>query len=227
MKLVEKFVYQKLSRNDGGPLGRVYLCPAGNKLPSVTTILDNTKSAESIAALAAWRRRMGDKKAAEITKEAAFRGTMMHSFLERWIKGENPKPGSNIYHRHPFQMAELIVETYLQPFLDEAWGLEASLYYPEVYAGTTDMVGVYQGVPSIIDFKQTNKMKSDDRVEDYKVQLAAYTAAHNKLHGTDINQGVILMCSKDLEPQSWIMRGDEMHYYQNLSWQKVAEFYQL
>lgn len=227
MKLIEKFQYQKLSRNDGGPLGRVYLCPAGNHLPSVTTILDNTKSAESRQALAAWRRRMGDKKAAEITKEAAFRGTMMHKFLEHYVKGENKKLGSNIFHQQPWYMAEMIVETYLKPFLDETWAVEASLYYPEIYAGTTDMVGVYQGVPSIIDFKQTNKIKSDDRVEDYKVQLAAYTLAHNKVYGTTIDQGVILMCSKDLDPQSWIMRGDAMAHYQNIWWQRVAEFYQL
>jgi genome maintenance exonuclease 1 len=203
----------------------MYVDPNGQKLPSVTTILDSTKPEESRRALAAWKRRMGEKNAAEITKEAAFRGTMMHSFLEKWIRGDNPKPGSNFYHKHSFSMAEKIVETYLQPFLDEAWGLEINLYYPELYAGTTDLVGVYQGIPSIVDFKQTNKPKTDARVVDYKLQLAAYMLAHNKIHGTDINQGVIVMCSKDLEPQSWIVRGEEMESYKRLWWERVAEHY--
>jgi len=227
MKLIERYSYTKLNREDGGPDGRKYIDPTGNKLPSVTTILDRTKSEESKKALAAWRRRMGDKKADEITKEAAFRGTMMHSFLERHMRGEDPKPGSNFYHQHSFKMANVILENYLRPFLDEVWGLEASLYYPEVYAGTTDMVGSYQGRPSIIDFKQTNQPKTDERVVDYKLQLAAYAAAHNTVYGTDIRQGVILMCSKDLAPQTWIVSGEEFTYYINAWWQRVAQYYEL
>ena len=227
MKLIEKFSYPKLKREDGGIGGRVYFDPTGNKLPSVTTILDITKPEESKKALAAWKRRMGQKKADEITKEAAFRGTMMHSFLERFLKGENPTPGSNFYHQHSFKMAEVIIETYLQPFLDETWGLEATLYYPELYAGTTDIVGVYQGKESILDFKQTNKLKTDERVEEYKLQLCAYIAAHNIVHKTDIQQGVILMCSKDFEPQTWIISGSEFTRYTNLWWERVAQYHQV
>jgi genome maintenance exonuclease 1 len=225
MNLIERYSYTKLNREDGGPDGRKYVDPFGNKLPSVTTILDKTKPEEAKKALAAWRRSIGEKKAAEITKEAAFRGTMMHSFLERHLKGENPKAGTNFYHQHSFKMANVILEHYLKPFLDECWGLEASLYYPEVYAGTTDMSGLYQGIPSIIDFKQSNKIKSDDRVIDYKLQLAAYATAHDKVYGTQIQQGVILMCTKDFEPQSWIITGEELAEYKNLWWKRVAEYY--
>ena len=227
MKLVERHTYSKLKREDGGPDGRKYVDPFGNKLPSVTTILDKTKSEESKKALASWRRSIGEKKAAEITQEAAFRGTLMHSFLERHLRGENPIPGTNFYHRHSFKMAAVILETYLKPCLDEVWGLETPLYYPELYAGTTDMVGLYQGVPSIIDFKQTNRPKTDDRVQDYKVQLAAYASAHNAVHGTDIQQGVILMCSKDLEPQRWILQGDEFKTYVDIWWQRVAQYHEV
>ena len=210
-----RYNYSKLEREDGGPDGRKYIDPDGYRLASVTAILDRTKSEESKQALEAWRRSVGEKKAAEITKEAAFRGTMMHSFLERFLLGENPTPGSNFYHRHSFNMAEIIMKEYLTPFMDETWALEASLYYPELYAGTTDCVGVYQGKPSIVDFKQTNKPKSDDRVVDYKTQLSAYALAHDIVHGTNIEQGVILMCSKDLQPQHWIVSGDEFADYKN------------
>ena len=225
MKIVEKYRYDKLTREDGGPDGRKYVDPLGNKLPSVTTILDRTKPPEAKQALLGWKRRMGDKKAEEITKEAAFRGTIMHSYLERYLKGENPRPGTNFYHQQSFKMAKVLIDSYLDPFLDETWGLETGLYYPNLYAGTTDMVGLYQGEPSIIDFKQSNKIKSDDRVFDYKLQLVAYMMAHNKIHGTNISQGVILMCTKDLEPQRWILKGQELEDFKDSWWSRVAEYY--
>jgi len=225
MKLIEKYSYPQLKREDGGPNGRIYIDPDGNPLPSVTTILDATKSEKSKKSLEAWRRRLGEKKSEEIKNEAAFRGTMMHSFLERFLKGENPKPGSNMYHQHSFKMAEIIIDTYLKPFLDETWGIEAIMYYPELYAGTCDLYGLYQGKISIIDFKQSNKLKTDERVEDYKVQMSAYALAHDVVHGTTTEQAVILMCTKDFEPQTWIMSGGEFDKYKNYWWQRVSEYY--
>jgi len=227
MKLVEKFSYAKLTREDGGPGGRVYLDPNGNKLPSVTTILDATKPEESKKALDAWRRRIGQKKAHEITTEAAFRGTMMHSFLERYLKGETPVCGSNFYHQHSFKMAGIILETYLKPFLNETWGIETTLYYPELYAGTCDVYGMYKGISSIIDFKQSNKLKTDERVEDYKVQMSAYALAHDIIHGTTTEQAVILMCTKDFVPQTWIMSGAEFDKYKNIWWNRVSDYYKI
>jgi len=107
------------------------------------------------------------------------------------------------------------------------WGLEVNLYYPELYAGTTDVLGVYKGVPSIVDFKQTNRPKTDDRVVDYKTQLVAYAAAHNAIYGTDIKQGVILMCSKDYAPQHWVLHGAEFEEFTARWWQRVAQYYNL
>jgi len=227
MKLIEKYSYKTITREDGGASGRVYVDPTGNKLASVTNILDKTKSEESKKALESWRRSVGEKKAEEITKEAALRGTLMHAFLEKSLNGENPIPGTNFYHKQSAKMAEVILDNYLRPFLDEVWGLEVGLYYPELYAGTTDLLGVYQGIPSIIDFKQTNKPKTDDRVEDYKSQLVAYALSHNILYGTCIKQGVILMCSKDYNPQRWILQGDEFTHYENIWWGRVAQYYQI
>ena len=225
MPITERYVYNKLNREESGTEGRKYVDPEGSRIPSVTTILDKTKSEEAKRALAAWRRSIGDKKAAEITKEAAFRGTMMHSFLETYVKEGSVSVGTNFYHQQSYRMANVIIEQYLNPFLDEAWGLEASLYFPGIYAGTTDMVGVYQGQPSIIDFKQSNKVKGDDRVIDYKLQLCAYICAHNIVHGTDIKQGVILMCTKDLEPLHWVLSGQELEDFTQQWWDRVAQYY--
>jgi len=225
MPITERYVYNKLTREESGTDGRKYIDPQGARLASVTTILDKTKSEETKRALAAWRRSIGDKKAAEITKEAAFRGTMMHSFLETYVKEGSVSVGTNFFHQQSYKMANVIIEQYLNPFLDEAWGLEASLYFPGIYAGTTDMVGVYQGQPSIIDFKQSNKVKGDDRVIDYKLQLCAYICAHNIVHGTDIKQGVILMCTKDLEPLHWVLSGQELEDFTQQWWDRVAQYY--
>jgi hypothetical protein len=225
MNLIKKYEYVRLLREDGGPEGRKYVDPQGNRLPSVTTILDRTKSEKDRQALDSWRRSIGEKRAKEITTEAAFRGTLMHGYLEKYLRGDNPAPGTNYFHQQSYKMAAVIIETYIKPFLDETWGLETSLYYPELYAGTTDLVGLYQGVPSIIDFKQTNRQKDDNRVVDYKLQLAAYAAAHNQIYGTTINQGVILMCSKDLEPQRWVVTGTEFEEMTQRWWQRVADYH--
>ena len=103
-------------------------------------------------------------------------------------------------------MAKKIIEKAF-PDITEVWGSEVHLYYPEKYAGTTDLVGLYKGKPAIVDFKQTNRPKKREWVQDYLMQLAAYAQAHNKLFDTDIQQGVILMCSRDLTFQRFELEG--------------------
>ena len=80
--------------------------------------------------------------------------------------------------------------------MEEIWGSEITLYYPGLYAGATDLCGIYEGRESIIDFKQSNKPKRREWIEDYFVQLAAYAMAHNHVYDTKIQSGVILMSLK-------------------------------
>jgi ATP-dependent exoDNAse (exonuclease V) beta subunit len=227
MNIVEKYTYSKLERNTQPNGYREYITPDGESLTSVTTILDQTKPEEAKKALENWRKGVGIKKSTSVTEEAAFRGTLMHKFLEETIKGLDPKPGTNIHHKQSSKMAKVILETYLTPNLSEVWGLETSLYYPGLYAGTTDLVGIYNGQPSIMDFKQSNKYKTDDRVIDYRMQLVAYAQAHNKIYGTNIRQGVILMCTVELEPQTWIIQGDDFDYWSERWWERVKQFYKV
>ena len=157
--------------NDNTLMANAYI-PIDGKVPSsVTTILDRTKSEEKKQALANWKKRVGSDLAQQITTEAASRGTRMHKYLEDFCETEElKKPGSNPYSQQANKMAEIIVDNGLSN-LDECWGTEVPLYFPELYAGTTDCVGVYNGVPAIVDFKQTNKPKKDEWVDDYKLQL--------------------------------------------------------
>ena len=123
-------------------------------------------------------------------------------------------------------MAQQIVEHGLK-HVDEVWGIEVPLYVPGLYAGTTDACGVYKGSPAIIDYKQTNKPKKTEWIEDYFLQLCAYAAAHNEVHGTDIRQGVILMCSQNYEFQTWTVSGNEWTIWMDRWFDRVEKYYKL
>ncbi len=206
------------------PEGRKYNSPDG-PLPSVTTILDATKSQESKKALFEWRKRVGEKKAAEITKAAAGRGTKMHTYLENYVlEGSLREPGGHPMSIQSHGMAAEIVEKGLSN-CNEFWGVEVSLYFPKIYAGTTDLVGVHNGDPAIIDFKQTNKPKKREWIEDYFYQLCAYAAAHNEMFGTNIRKGVIMMCSGEKEYQEFIVEGNEFDDWMNKWFFKLEEYY--
>jgi hypothetical protein len=222
--ITEQYKYTALSRReiDGK---RLYSTPDGLAVPSVTTILDKTKPEEAKAALRNWRKRVGDQQANAISKEASGRGTRMHKWLEDYcLTGELGTPGSNPYSQQSHKMASVIVEQGLNT-MDECWGVEVPMYFPQVYAGTTDCVGLYNGKPAIMDFKQTNKPKKTEWVQDYFCQLCAYAEAHNEVYGTNIQQGVILMCSKDFEYQTWVIEGDEYNKHKRVWWDRVAQYY--
>ena len=205
---------------------RRYATPDGEKLPSVTTILDATKSEESKQALQNWRKRMGAQKAQAITTEAASRGTRMHKFLEDYIKtGMITESGSNPYSIQSHKMAKQIIEQGLVK-CNEYWGTEVPLYFPKIYAGTTDLCGVHDGDEAILDFKQTNKVKRREWIDDYFIQLLFYGTAHNEIHGTNIRKGVILMCSADNIYQEFIIEGQDWEIYESKMWSRIEKYYQ-
>ena len=145
---------------------RLYATPDGRKLPSVTTILDRTKPQEKRLALENWKKRVGHEKAQQITTEAANRGTRMHTYLEHWIiNGTQKERGSNPFSWPSHVMADTVIREGLCQ-VDEFWGTEVPLYFPGIYAGTTDCVGLHQGMPAIMDFKQTNKPKREEWIDD-------------------------------------------------------------
>jgi len=192
------------------------------KLPSVTTILAATQSDEKRASLAKWKTRVGDAEADRIKNVAASRGTNMHSHLEYHLNGQGLLDLSN-EGQVARNMADKIIKEGLND-LHEIWGSEVVLHYPNKYAGATDLVGIYQGRDSIVDFKQSNKPKKDEWILDYKLQLAAYAAAHDCIYGTNIEQGVILMCTPDLYFQRFIINGQQFRDYK-LEWMKRVERY--
>ena len=222
--IVEKYKYDELKRTTTDKQ-RLYTCPDGNAVPSVTTILDKTKPEKNRIALENWRKAVGEKKAKQITTEAANRGTRMHTYLENYVLGEELKETvSNPYAQQSLDMAKVVIKEGLKN-VDEYWGTEVALYHPEIYAGTTDLVGVHSGDDAILDFKQSNKPKTRERVEDYFLQLCAYAEAHNKVYGTKIRKGVVLMCTRDYEYQEFIIEGEEFDKWRDKWWSRVEEYY--
>ena len=221
MKFNRKYNYPKSMRSliDG----KRHYDIGNDKLPSVTTILSATQSDEKKKSLADWRARMGAQSADRIRDVSAMRGTAMHKFLEAYIDGSGHKDLTSI-GKEAEPMARKIIESGLGD-LEEVWGQEVTLYYPGLYAGATDIVGIYEGQPAIIDFKQTNKPKKREWISDYFCQLGAYCMAHNYVYGTKIQSGVILMCSKDLLFQKFEVAGSEFVRHQHDFLRKIDQYY--
>jgi len=214
-----KYQYQTLKRVESNG-SRLYDTPAG-KVASVTTILDSTKDKTF---LIEWRKRVGDSEANRISKEASGLGTLMHLHLENYVIGKPRPEGNNLVQTMARSMADTMINEAF-PNVDEVWGIESSLYYPGLYAGTSDMIGVWRGKPAIIDHKTSTKPKKKEWIEDYFLQCCAYALAHNEVHGTDIRTCAINIIDRDAKLQSFVIEGNEFDHY-SIEWTKrVDQFY--
>ena len=216
-----QYKYEKLTRIDGP--SRLYATPDGSKVPSVTTILSSTADKTF---LIEWKKRVGEAEAQRISTESAGLGTLVHKHIENFIEGIERPPGSTPIHQLARAMSDQVIENGLTG-VDEVWGMEASLYYPGLYAGTTDLCGVYKGKPSIMDHKTAKKMKKPEWMQDYFIQTTAYALAHNEVHGTDIQQGVLFMVDRENQYQTFIIEGAEFKHYSDLWLQRVEQYYKL
>ena len=194
-------------------------------LPSVTAIIARTQSEEKKQSLQQWRERVGEDEAENIKNTAAARGTLMHSFLEYYIRGDKLLDLSD-EGQVASGMGQVIIDQGLKD-MEEVWGSEVTLFYPGLYAGSTDLCGIYSGRESIVDFKQTNKPKRREWIDDYFVQLGAYAMAHDVVYKTCIDQGVVLMCSKDKYFQKFTSNGKEFTRYKHKFLEKVDQYYKL
>ena len=225
MKWNTKFNYPKSSRSNEDGM-RKYLS-GDEKYPSVTSILSLTKSEEDKASLELWRQRVGYKEANRIKTDASRRGTSLHAYIEDYLRGRVNDSffESNEQHKN---MAKVIIENGIKGKLDEIFGMEATLINPnDRYAGTADLIGIYKGNETIIDFKQANRPKKADYIQDYFLQLGAYTLAHNVVYKTNITSGIILLCTVDNLFQDFVIEGPELQMYQNLFLGRLKMFYEL
>jgi len=195
------------------------------KLPSVTTILQATQPEEKKKSLQDWIKREGSTNAEKIKNEAANRGSIMHRIIEGYLLDQRHADLSDLGVQAGV-MAKIIYEEGLKGFMDEIWGTEVTVYYPGLYAGATDLAGIYEGRESIMDFKQSNKPKKKEWIEDYFLQLAAYATAHNHIYDTKINSGTILMCTKDNYFQKFTITGSEFQKHMWNWLRRVDQYYE-
>lgn len=221
MKRNSSYRYPKTQRESVN--GKRHYVFDKEKLPSVTTILSATESDEKRESLAAWRSRVGEDNATRIVDESAARGTAMHKILEKYVLGEGYLDETSV-GKQAHNMAIQVIQSGLSN-VTEFYGTECTLYYPGLYAGQTDLVGIHKGQDAIIDFKQTNKPKRREWIDDYFMQLSAYAMAHNILFNTQITKGVVMMCSKDNYYQEFIVEGEEFKKYAHNFLRRVDEYY--
>ena len=222
MKRNNNYIYPKTIREmiDGK---RHYEINGIEKLPSVTTILKATEPNEKRESLQAWRDRVGDENATRIVDESAARGTAMHKILEKYILEEGYLDLTNV-GKEAHNMAIQVIQNGLSS-VTEFYGSECTLYYPGLYAGQTDLIATHKGDMAVIDFKQTNKPKKREWIEDYCLQLAAYGMAHDFVYKTAITKAVIMMCSKDNFYQEFVIAGEEYRKYKHEWLRRVDEYY--
>ena len=194
------------------------------KLPSVTTILAATMPEEKRKSLDAWRQRVGSQEAEKVVTTAASRGTALHTILEHYITGQGYLDLTDV-GKNAHSMAQTVFEKGMKDKISEYYGTEATLFYPDLYAGATDMVAVHEGKDSIIDFKQSNKPKRREWIEDYCLQLAGYAMAHNTVYETDIQKGVVMMVTPDNYYQEFIIEGEELKKYMHEFLRRVDQYY--
>ena len=202
---------------------RHYIINGKDKLPSVTTILSATQSEEKRESLQRWRDRVGEAEATRIVDESGARGTAMHKILEKYVLEQGYLDETEV-GKQAHNMAIRVIEQGLCN-VTEYYGTECTLYYPGLYAGQTDLVGIHKGQDAIIDFKQTNKPKKREWIGDYFLQLAAYAMAHNFVYKTEITKGVVMMCSKDNFYQEFVVEGEEFQQYKFNFLRRVDEYF--
>ena len=218
MKQNKKYNYVRVSRSEDQG-SRTYDV-AGTKLPSVTTILARTKDQSY---LDRWKAKVGHEEAERIKNLSSKRGTSMHKFIEKHITGDGYDDLTEIGTQAK-PMAQKIIDIGLTP-VTEYYGSEVSLYYPGLYAGSTDLVCLHNDKETIVDFKQANKPKREDWIEDYYLQIGAYAMAHDYVYGSNIEQGVIMVCTPDLYFQEFKFDGEMMQKYRHQFLKRLSQFY--
>ena len=220
IKKLNKYSYAHRTRSP--ELGTRIYEDAGYKLPSVTTVLGKTKDTSF---LDSWIKRKGKTEAERIKNESSTRGTSMHKYLENYVVGKGYEDLTDL-GQETKRMAEKVIEVGLAP-VSEYFGSEVTLYYPGLYAGQTDLVGLHNDRETIIDFKQANRPKREEWIGDYKLQAGAYAMAHDYVHGSNIDQCIIMICTPDLYYQEFRIEGTILRRAKHDFLRRLNQYYDL
>ena len=220
--ITNKFNYPELKRINND-LGRFYIDPLNNHVPSVTTVLNNISDKKT--SLDQWRNRFGDVEADRVMKEATDIGSMVHLSLENYLNDidDNIFTDDSLGNMAKKMSNKLISDALID--ISNVYGLEVHLVLDKLYAGTADCVGVIDGKDTIIDFKTSKRIKKKEWIDDYFLQGCAYANAHNVMFDTNISQVAILMVDRDLMYKKFIIKGAEFDHFTNIWKKKLLEFH--
>ncbi len=189
--------------NEGGT--RYYVTPEGNKYPSITTVL----SAYNIKEIMEWRRRVGEEVANKISKQASSRGTRIHTLCEQYLG-----------NKEPTFKTPLDTETFnrFKPVLhriNNIYAQEIRMYSDHLrIAGTVDCVAEFDGKLSVIDFKTSKRLKNEEDIENYFMQVSGYAVMVEERFGIPVNKVVVAIAVDDQDPQVFVAKRDT--YISNL-----------
>jgi genome maintenance exonuclease 1 len=218
MILTNPYNYKEYGRETLPNGIRHYDVGEARSLPSVTTILGETADKSF---LVKWRESIGEEEANKIVKQAVTIGNQLHDNLEQYVL-TGAKAKGNMLTRI---LTDLVIKRGLCN-VDEVWGTEVALYSSELYAGTTDLVGIHKGEPAIMDFKNSRKYKQRAWVEDYFCQLAAYGESHNQTFGTSIRKGVVMMGCHTGHYLEFVIEGEEYDSYVTKWYERLYTYYE-
>ena len=194
----------------------------GIRLPSVTTILAKTKDQSY---LTTWKNKVGHEEAERIKNYSSRRGTAMHKFIEKYIQESGYKDLTPI-GQEAEPMAQKIIEIGFTP-ITEYYGSEVTIHYPGLYAGSTDLVCMHNDMETIVDFKQANRPKKEEWIEDYYLQIAAYAMAHDYVYKSHIRQGIIMVCTPDRYYQEFKFQDAELRKWKHKFLKRLDEYYEI
>ena len=220
MKKNDRYNYVRVPRSDDEG-SRTYDVK-GIHLPSVTTILSRTKDQ---GFLKKWKAKVGEQQAEVIKNISSKRGTSMHKYIEAFILQKGYEDLTSLGQQAK-TMAQKVIEKGLTP-IEEYYGSEVTLFYPGLFAGTTDLVCRHNDMDTVVDFKQANQPKRKEWIDDYYMQIAAYAMAHDYLHGSKIEQGIIMVCTPDLYLQEFRFQGVELRDWKYKFLKRLSEYYEM
>ena len=177
--------------------GRLYATPTGEKYKSITTVLGNHNK----QAIMEWRERIGAEEATKISTKAATRGTKVHKICEDYINNEIPELKMQMMMP---DLKEMFFK--IKPIIDEKLGdvysQEQALYSHKLrIAGRVDLIGMWNGKLSVIDFKTSARQKEESYIQNYFMQCTAYALMFSELTGMWIDDIVVLIATGEGEAQ--------------------------
>ena len=190
---------------------RYYITPTGAKYPSVTTVLGHFSKSK----LKKWRDRVGADEAQKISNQAATRGTRFHTLMEQYISNDASLQ-EKVKDMVPTIKANFLSVLPTLNRIDNIRYVESPLYSHKLkVAGRTDVIGNFDGILSIIDFKTSTKPKKESWITNYFEQGTCYALMHNELIGIRIDQIVIIIAVDD-QPMPQIFIKSKKDYIDGL-----------